>query len=81
MSIRSEARPRCLAIQKAVGARIAALRKERHVSQEALADLCGLNRSHMGEIERGESNFSLFTLLLLVIQLDITVSELFKEIA
>jgi len=64
-----------------VGARIAALRKERHVSQEALADLCGLNRSHMGEIERGESNFSLFTLLLLVIQLDITVSELFKEIA
>jgi hypothetical protein len=34
----------------------------------------------MGEIERGESNFTLGTLLLLVQQLDITVSELFNGI-
>lgn len=40
--IRSEARPRCLAVQKEMGARIAELRRERHVSQEALADSSGL---------------------------------------
>jgi len=34
--------PRCRAVQKAVGARIAELRREQHVSQEALADSCGL---------------------------------------
>lgn len=81
MTIRSEARLQCLAVQKSVGARIAKRRKEQHVSQEALADSCGLHRSHMGEIERGECNFTLSTLLLLVTQLDITVPELFKGIA
>lgn len=81
MTIRSEAQLQCRAVQKAVGARIAELRKKQHVSQEALADFCGLNRSHMGEIERGEANFTLLTLLLLVKQLGINIPELFKEIA
>jgi transcriptional regulator with XRE-family HTH domain len=35
----------------------------------------------MGEIERGESNFTLGTLLLLAKQLDVTVPELFNGIA
>jgi len=78
---RSEGRTRRLAVQKALGARIAQLRKEKQASQERLADSCGLHRSHMGEIERGESNFTLSTLLLLTQKLDITASELFKGIA
>jgi DNA-binding XRE family transcriptional regulator len=77
---RSESRTQCLAVQKALGSRIAQLRKKKQASQEQLADACGLHRSHMGEIERGESNFTLSTLLLLVKQLDITVSELFNGI-
>lgn len=78
---RSEDRTRRVAVQKALGARIVQLRKKKRASQESLADSCSLHRSHMGEIERGESNFTLSTLLLLVKQLDITVSELFKGIA
>jgi transcriptional regulator with XRE-family HTH domain len=78
---RSESRAQHLAVQKALGARIAELRKKKKASQERLADLCGLHRSHMGEIERGESNFTLGTLLLLVKQLEITVPELFNGIA
>jgi DNA-binding XRE family transcriptional regulator len=79
---RSESRAQHLAVQKALGARIAELRKKKKkTSQERLADLCGLHRSHMGEIERGESNFTLGTLLLLVKQLEITVPELFNGIA
>lgn len=77
---KSEGRTRRVAIQKTLGARIAQLRKEKQTSQEGFADLCGLYRSHMGEIERGESNFTLATLLLMVQKLDITVSELFKGI-
>jgi len=78
---RSEGRTRRLAVQKALGARIAQLRIEKQASQERLADSCGLHRSHMGEIERGECNFTLSTLVLLVTQLGITVSDLFKRIA
>lgn len=78
---RSEGRAERLAVQKALGARIMQLRKRKRASQECLADSCGLHRSHMGEIERGESNFTLLTLLLVVNQLDITVSDLFNGIA
>jgi len=78
MTSRSEARSKCLTVRKAVGTRIAKLRKQQHISQEVLADSCGLHRSHMGEIERGECNFTLSTLLLLVMQLDITVSDCSK---
>jgi len=69
------------AIQKALGARIRELRAKRNWSQEAFADLCGIHRSHMGEIERGETNLTLSTLLVLTHKLDITISALFKGIA
>lgn len=39
---------------KAFGAVVRALRMERGVAQEALAHLAGIERSHMGKIERGE---------------------------
>jgi transcriptional regulator with XRE-family HTH domain len=70
-----------LAVQKAVGARIKKRRKEKQVSQEAFADLCGLHRSHMGQVERGETNVTLSTLHAVVEQLDITISDLFNGIA
>lgn len=78
---RSEIRTRRLAVQKAVGARIRQFRKKKQASQEHLADSCGLHRSHMGEIERGETNVTIETLLLLANQLEFTISELFHGIA
>jgi transcriptional regulator with XRE-family HTH domain len=41
-----------------LGAAIRAARQERGLSQEALADAAGIDRSHMGKIERGERNVS-----------------------
>jgi transcriptional regulator with XRE-family HTH domain len=67
--------------QKKVGSRIRELRTKRGWSQEEFADHCGIHRSHMGEIERGETNLTLSTLLVITKQLDITISALFKGIA
>ncbi|HLJ86800.1 MAG TPA: helix-turn-helix transcriptional regulator [Candidatus Angelobacter sp.] len=68
-------------IQKEVGARVRELRLRRSLSQEAFADICGIHRSHMGEIERGETNLTLSTVLNITQKLEITISALFKGIA
>ncbi len=38
----------------AFGAAVRALRTERGIAQETLANLAGVERSHMGKVERGE---------------------------
>ena len=72
---------RRLAVQKALGGRIATWRIRKRISQEELADICGLHRSHMGQVERGESNVTMSTLLIIVKKLDSTLSRLYKDIA
>ena len=68
-------------VQKALGVRIRELRTKKEWSQEEFADKCGIHRSHMGEIERGETNLTLSTLLIISKQLDVSISALFKGIA
>ncbi|WP_343024998.1 helix-turn-helix transcriptional regulator [Massilia sp. MP_M2] len=48
---------------RSLGVAIRALRAERELSQEELAYLCSLDRSHMGRIERGERNVSILNLV------------------
>jgi len=43
----------------AFGERVRKLRIEKGLSQEALADLAGIERSYMGHIERGDQNITL----------------------
>jgi len=64
-----------------VGKRIAQLRTKKNWTQEGFADACGLYRSHIGAIERGEANITLSTLEIIVDKLNITISRLFKGIA
>lgn len=45
-----------------VGNNIRTLRKNRSLSQEQFADQCGLHRTYVGAIERGERNITLGTL-------------------
>lgn len=47
---------------KALGEAVRALRKTMGLSQEALADAAGVDRSHMGKIERGERNVTLLNI-------------------
>jgi transcriptional regulator with XRE-family HTH domain len=69
------------AIQKAFGGRIRELRLKRGWSQETFADVCGIHCSHMGEIERGETNLTLSTMLVIADKLEFTLSSLFRGIS
>ena len=55
-------------------------RKARGYSQEAFGDICGIDRSYMGGIERGEHNLALVNILRIIRALDMTPSEFFKAL-
>jgi len=63
-----------------LGKRIRKLRSERGWSQEEFADICALNRSYMGRIERGELNLTLDSLQKVGKGLGLSVSALLKGI-
>lgn len=61
---------------EAFGVRIKQLRKERRLTQEQLANLSGLSRVSVYQIERGQTNPSLLTLLALAEALGCDMSTL-----
>lgn len=62
------------------GKQVRKLRQQKELSQEGLALLCELDRSYIGGVERGERNVSLINLYKIAKALDISLSELFKEL-
>jgi transcriptional regulator with XRE-family HTH domain len=58
------------------GAHVRELRKAKSLSQETFASLCGMDRTYMGGIERGERNVSLKNIEIIAKSLNITLSEL-----
>jgi transcriptional regulator with XRE-family HTH domain len=63
-----------------LGKRIRELRKAKGLSQEAFADQCGLDRTYVGGIERGERNVAVLNLARIAESLGVSISELFEEI-
>lgn len=59
-----------------LGQAIRACRTEKGLSQEALANLAGVDRSHMGRIERGERNVTLLNVERVAKVLDVLPSVL-----
>lgn len=55
-------------------------RKARGYSQEAFGDACGIDRSYMGGIERGEHNLALVNILKIIRALGLQPSEFFKAL-
>lgn len=51
-------------------------RKYAGLSQEALADKCGLHRTYIGSVERGERNISIDNMELIAIALGCQVKDL-----
>lgn len=62
-----------------VSLNIRRLRAERRWSQEGLADQCGLHRTYIGAIERGEHNVTLETLERVATALGVAVVDLLQE--
>jgi transcriptional regulator with XRE-family HTH domain len=59
-----------------LGERIRELRRRRGLSQEALADAAGLDRTYISSCERGKRNVSLLTLYRIAAALDVEPSAL-----
>lgn len=59
-----------------LGSAIRDQRKELGLSQEALADAAGIDRAHMGKIERGERNVTLLNVIRVAVALGIPASVL-----
>lgn len=55
---------------------VRSLRHAKGLSQEELATICGLHRTYVGSVERGERNVTLSTLEVLASALGVTVSSL-----
>jgi transcriptional regulator with XRE-family HTH domain len=62
-----------------LGKAIRGLRLETGLSQEALAEDVGIDRSYMGGIERGEHNVALVNLVKIAQALNITTAELLTK--
>lgn len=59
-----------------LGAAVRARRLALALSQEALADLSGVDRSHMGKIERGERNVTFLNIVRIATAMDCKPSDL-----
>ena len=63
-------------LAQAFGAAVRALRTERGIAQESLAHLAGIERSHMGKVERGEHMPTLAIIFKIAGALECSVAEL-----
>ena len=53
-------------------------RSKKKLSQESLANLCGLHRTYIGMVERAEKNLTLLNIKKIAIALEIDISDLTK---
>ena len=60
----------------AFGKRVREARKSKGISQERLAEMAGIDRSYMGNIERGEKNITLKKAYEICDALDIDIQDL-----
>ena len=67
-------------IQKRIGQTIRALRLKRQWTQDVFADRSGLNRAHVGEIERGECNVTIQTLKIVADTLGVKIRDLIGNV-
>ena len=63
-----------------VGGRVRALRQEKGLTQEALASLCGLDRTYISGIERGKRNVAMRNVHTIARALGVSLSQFFEGV-
>jgi len=72
---------RTTTILRSLGEEVRERRKQRKLSQEALAHQAGVHPNVVGRLERGSYNTTVLTLLAIAVKLNTSVPELFAEAA
>ena len=67
------------ALRQIMAENLRVLRLATHISQEELAELCGLHRTYISDIERCNRNVSIDNIERIANALHITASELISE--
>jgi transcriptional regulator with XRE-family HTH domain len=67
-------------LAKQVGQLIRRLRRAQGMSQEEFAEQCGLHRTYIGTIERGEKTMTIETANKVALTLGLTLSQLFDQV-
>ncbi len=67
------------ALTRILAHNIVRLRRSKGLSQEELADVCGLHRTYVGSVERGERNVTLSTLEVFAGSLGVSVTDLLTK--
>ena len=67
-------------IQISFGRRVRELRKQAGYSQEGFAHECGLDRTYVGGVERGERNVAIVNIAKIANALGISISDLFGKL-
>ena len=68
------------AVRRSFGARVRTIRSSVSLSQEELALRCGLDRSYVGQVERGERNISLENIYRIAEGLGVAAGTLLGEL-
>ncbi|MFL5574372.1 MAG: helix-turn-helix domain-containing protein [Gemmatimonadaceae bacterium] len=68
-----------LTLREKLGKVVRSLRSAAGYSQESFADACGLHRTFIGSVERGEKNISLDNIERIARTLRVPLSRLFAE--
>lgn len=67
-------------IQQSFGNKLRELRLSKGFSQESFADECGLDRTYIGGIERGERNLSLKNIAVIATALGMSISKMMEGV-
>jgi transcriptional regulator with XRE-family HTH domain len=62
------------------GRAVRSRREKLGVSQEEFADMCGLDRTYVGGVERGERNLSLINIEKIAQTFKVSLSDLFRGV-
>ena len=65
---------------KIIGNKLKSIRIRNGISQEKLGELCGLHRTYIGMVERGEKNITIYNVWLISESLNVDLKSIFNEL-